>query len=532
MMVSLSPPSLTSNHPSSDNAERGLSVGRGPITLTLEDLDLFARASGDVNPLHMDDAYGRATPYGGRLAFGVLAALAAIGRLPARPGQVVDALTLDFHGPLSPGVAYNVDEEPGVPATPCLIIRDGPRLLARVSLHYRAGDGAWSLEPLARRGEPPLFDRATPDHRAAADIAAGLCVQGRYAPAWPALTLLRQWLGLDARGVGLAQLTALLWSSYLVGMRLPGRQATFGRLALTFTPDAALSDGAVVYQATVARSELRFDLARMDVALSDTGGGPLAAGRIEVLVRRPPPSVDSALLAALCADGPPLAGVRALVTGGGRGLGAALSGAPALCGAHVVATQRGAAMHASAWGNDLPGGRRGAVDLITADAADPVAMAAVIDGMKPTLDWLILNAAPPAQPLPLVGDSIERLAAFTAQSLATTALPLALALPVLVTRGGRCALISSSYVRETPPDWTHYAAAKAAAENLVGGVATRYSSLAVLVARPPRLLTAQTDTPTGRRGSMAAEVAAAAIVRALASTRPGGTPTILERFAD
>lgn len=41
-------------------------------TLTEADLALFCAISGDFDPIHVDEAYARATPFGGRIAHGIL----------------------------------------------------------------------------------------------------------------------------------------------------------------------------------------------------------------------------------------------------------------------------------------------------------------------------------------------------------------------------------------------------------------------------------------------------------------------------
>lgn len=79
--------------------------------LTQEGIARYADASGDHNPIHIDEAFARATPFGGTIAHGmlVLAAIsemmtAAFGeawlsrgklrvrfRAPARPGDTISA---------------------------------------------------------------------------------------------------------------------------------------------------------------------------------------------------------------------------------------------------------------------------------------------------------------------------------------------------------------------------------------------------------------------------------------------------------
>lgn len=57
-------------------------------TLTETDIEQFAEATGDTNPLHLDAEYAGATRFGGRIAHGVLTTgvvSAAIARLPGMP---------------------------------------------------------------------------------------------------------------------------------------------------------------------------------------------------------------------------------------------------------------------------------------------------------------------------------------------------------------------------------------------------------------------------------------------------------------
>jgi 3-hydroxybutyryl-CoA dehydratase len=70
------------------------------------DLEAFAAVTGDVNPVHLDEAYAAATPFGGRIAHGMLSAgyiSALIGtRLPG-PGAIYLSQSLRFRRPVRIG---------------------------------------------------------------------------------------------------------------------------------------------------------------------------------------------------------------------------------------------------------------------------------------------------------------------------------------------------------------------------------------------------------------------------------------------
>jgi 3-hydroxybutyryl-CoA dehydratase len=83
-----------------------LSVGMSTTyskQLTERDVLLFADASGDRNPVHLDDHYARATRFGGRIVHGMLTAgviSAALGtRLPG-PGSIYLSQDLKFLRPV------------------------------------------------------------------------------------------------------------------------------------------------------------------------------------------------------------------------------------------------------------------------------------------------------------------------------------------------------------------------------------------------------------------------------------------------
>lgn len=83
----------------------GLSVAT-THTVTEADIAAFAAVSGDTNPVHLDAEFAATTPFGGRIAHGLLAAsyISAIfgTRLPG-PGCIYVAQSLRFKAPVRPG---------------------------------------------------------------------------------------------------------------------------------------------------------------------------------------------------------------------------------------------------------------------------------------------------------------------------------------------------------------------------------------------------------------------------------------------
>jgi 3-hydroxybutyryl-CoA dehydratase len=70
------------------------------------DLDAFAAVTGDDNPVHLDEAYAAATPFGGRIAHGMLAAgyiSAVIGTKLPGPGTIYVSQSLRFRRPVRIG---------------------------------------------------------------------------------------------------------------------------------------------------------------------------------------------------------------------------------------------------------------------------------------------------------------------------------------------------------------------------------------------------------------------------------------------
>jgi acyl dehydratase len=122
------------------DADEDLSVGdRVTFTKTLEnsDVDRFAAASGDTNPIHLDDEWAEETRFNGRIVHGTLAAgliSAALARLPG--GVVYLSQDLEFRAP----------------------VRIGDRITAEVEIVEDLGGGRYRLRTTVTKDDELVID--------------------------------------------------------------------------------------------------------------------------------------------------------------------------------------------------------------------------------------------------------------------------------------------------------------------------------------------------------------------------------------
>jgi NAD(P)-dependent dehydrogenase (short-subunit alcohol dehydrogenase family)/acyl dehydratase len=476
------------------------------VVFSEADLDAFALASGDRNPLHLSVDHARQTAYGERVVFGCLGAIAALARLERPPRSRVRTIEATFLRPLFLGVSYRVEtDDDGVTGRARLY--DGSVLTTSVTVELAPADPdettarAWAVDG-------GRFERVTAAARPVGDLALGDSVEGTYACDARALAAVMTRWGLDDPIVA-ASLGA---ASYVVGMELPGESALLAEIRLTFDRAGRRTDE-VRYRSSITSIDERFMKAESELLLG-VGGTALVTGRCSWYARSPVPAPAP----------PPVTGwapshlrgkVVALV-GASRGLGAALSDALQARGAIVFGLSRSA----------RPQDGRAFVG----DAADPVALRrlrAEIVATHGRLDVLVCNAAPPVLPLRLEPSGFDRIAAYVNDAVALTLRPLTEFLDLLHASKGVAVIVSSTAVDHPVPAWPHYLAAKGAVEALGQVAALQYANVAVLIVRPPKLLTSFTNTPMGRLDAAPPEPLADAIARWLESPSDGGTVTVM-----
>jgi NAD(P)-dependent dehydrogenase (short-subunit alcohol dehydrogenase family) len=138
------------------------------------------------------------------------------------------------------------------------------------------------------------------------------------------------------------------------------------------------------------------------------------------------------------------------------------------------------------------------------DAADPEALRRLRERVSKEhgrLDFLICNACPPVLPLLLEPNAAGRIRTYIDLAVSLTLAPLSEFLELLNRSDGCAVIISSIYVEQPVKEFPHYVAAKRAVEALGCVASMQYPRVCTLIVRPPKLLTAMTNTPIGRLGA-------------------------------
>jgi NAD(P)-dependent dehydrogenase (short-subunit alcohol dehydrogenase family) len=92
--------------------------------------------------------------------------------------------------------------------------------------------------------------------------------------------------------------------------------------------------------------------------------------------------------------------------------------------------------------------------------------------------------------------------------------------------GATVVYVSSAYVGAPQAHFSHYLAAKGAAEGLIRGLAEEFKQLRFILFRPPRMLTDQTNSPFDREPGVSAISVAQTLLTAL--TVPDPAPGLQE----
>jgi NAD(P)-dependent dehydrogenase (short-subunit alcohol dehydrogenase family)/acyl dehydratase len=468
--------------------------------LTSEHLDRFAEASGDHNPLHLDDLFAHETPYGRRIAQGALVTTAALGVVDAGTLERTTALDVQFRQPVFPDEDAAITLEGSEDERTVVKVLQRGRTAATVTIT----SDPEAAPPRDVEAPPHEAEAGTPRSWTIEELAAGdVSLSVPYVARPDELRALAADVG--AAGVPPAILVWLAAASYTVGMLVPGRDAVFAGARI----DRHSLEEAGALNVSVTAVDDRTGLVALDVTLQR---GPASARMtLNTFLRARVPSPTRAGLDRHLPPSDRLAGRNVLVVGASRGLGAALCGALAGQGANVWAGFSRSADRAEGLRAEFGEDRVRLLRFDAEDAEDTRRAVSSIRAETGSLDGVALCAAPPLYEAPLHSDASVAALRFVESSLAMTLLPLAEATTSLAPEGW-LVVVSSSAVEDPPEGWLHYVTAKAALEGVAAHVA-RHLGCRVLVPRPPRMWTDSTNTPMGRLGVVDNEEVAAAIAR-------------------
>jgi NAD(P)-dependent dehydrogenase (short-subunit alcohol dehydrogenase family) len=492
-------------------------------------LESFAMASGDRNPLHLDREFAAATPFGAPIVHGALIAIAMISSLPPRAQSALRTVRASFSGAL----ALETTATLSALASPS----EADSWELRLSAHGRPvarvlARGA--VEPLSRDapalpgpGDSLTAMRDTPGTPDISALAAGWTWTSAYSSA-PELAALAAALGAD--GLDSRLLEGLGWASYVVGMELPGLHSLLAGVTLSVDKGRALGGLGSEQQALrLAHHDERSGQLTIDGALGARSGELRAHARIQCFALAQALAPDPVRLRVGATAAPDRGAV--VIAGGSRGFGASLALALLGMGYEVHLGYRTSAARASQL-LELAGEQARRLRLVQVDLGDPQSVRSLLDSVGQSsspLAGLVLNAAPPPLSLGLTaGEPGVELAAYVADSLRLVAVPLGSLLEQLDRDQGWVLFCSSSALASPPRDWPHYVSAKAAVEGLAGWVAANHPKLRSVIVRPPKMLTAMTGTPSGRVGAASADDVAVWTLERLCDPRLERGLTILE----
>lgn len=442
-------------------------------TFTLADQQIFARLTGDANPIHVDPLAARRSLAGAPLVHGVHLLVWGLDALcrHLEPSVTLCSLRVNFEKMVPIGTRVEA----------VLADRKADRVRLEIRLDGRpAAVVLVGLSTPAQRQPVFLHGQAfTPSQPLSLSLAEMAALAGHVVP-WPEATALADLFPALVSRIGQRRITGLAAATFIVGMVCPGLHSIFRSLDLAAAEEAAVDEA---LHFAVSSLDERFRMVR--IALSGAGW----TGRIDAHIR-PEPVVQPAMPDIAARIGATaFAGVRALVVGGSRGLGETLAKVLAAGSAEVAITYRIGKDDAERVAREIreTGGR---CHVLAYDATAGVAEGLRIAGFSP--NQLYYLATPTIRP----GNSAYNAARFVEYAAFYVDGFARVVEMVAASADEKLDVFypSTVFIEDAPTGFAEYAMAKAAGELLCREFQSRGIVRKVLVERLPRLLTDQTRT--------------------------------------
>lgn len=441
-----------------------MSEALGTHTFCADDLQWFAGASGDYNPIHVDPVAARRLIAGTQVVHGMFTLLSALDFYYRSHTHAPQRIKAYFQKPVLVGDAVQFFFE-SIENETRVFVRNDTEEVASIRL---IGTGTMITTPAAN---------VRPDKDAVKNYAfTELKDHSGIIPVTAAHEDLEQHFSHVAGVLGGYPVAAIMAFSRIIGMECPGLHSLFTGLDVTFSePDATPIEWRV--------SRHLSPYAPIQVQVE--GGGVYAS--LDAFVRPAPVAQASISDVQKIMDANACRGQRALIIGGSRGLGELVAKCVVAGGGDVCITYAHGKDDALALENALIA-HGSSCDSAQLDVMQLYGFEALLDRFKPTHIYYFAttrirnNAAPYNQALYEAYEAVyvEAFSQVARAAASSTTLPVRIFYP------------STVFVDDTPKGFAEYADAKKAGEEQCRILEAENPNLHILIKRLPRMKTDQT----------------------------------------
>ncbi|MEO9229491.1 MAG: SDR family NAD(P)-dependent oxidoreductase [Devosia sp.] len=435
------------------------------------DIDWFAAASGDHNPLHVDPEIARRLIAGGTVTHGVYAFLWALEEYFKTGGQPLDALNARFRRTISAGEEIRLTRR-DAPKSISISLESAVEEVASIVLSGNLITEANSAE--MRRGRP---SRGQPSMRTFGELGG---LSGEVPITADPSDLRREFPSVVA-ALGELPTAAIMALSPVVGMKAPGLHSIFTGIDIALAGDNA--SGSLQWRVSRVISPIA------PIKLEVEGGG--LRGHLDAVIRPAPVSQPGMREVEAAVSRDEFVGHRAIIVGGSRGLGELVAKLVAAGGGVSAITYFKGEADAKRVAFEIEA-RGGSCKTLPLDVGNSNSVETAIKSDASTSATHLYYFATPL--IAKLGTDVFDVAAFNRYSDTyvgafvnfTTQLHRSAARPLHVLYP------SSTYVAEPPKGFAEYVAAKGAGEAACNYLSRTRADLDIVVHRLPRLETDQT----------------------------------------
>ncbi len=433
------------------------------VTFSQNQAELFKEASLDKNPLHFNKSYARRTQFGSPVMHGAAATLKFIGIIFGTNIPQIKFLKIDFVRPIYFETNYNFTFK---------------KFKKYYSFHLKKGHliivkGKISINEVFKFSyKERNFLGKDLQFKSNNDIYKVNSNQKKH------LKKLLKTFNLGFSENNLKVYSLLLWSSYFVGMKFPGKQALFTSLEFILSNDKLFE-----LKGIKGYLDNRFNVTQTFF----TGNG--FEGILSSLKRPEPDDISFEDIKKSVLELPSFNNKNILITGSSRGFGNVLAKSFLSKNANIYSVYNSYSKGVK----ELKLIKNKKVKNIKANLEKETDSKKILKSLgKENLDVFICNAFPLIDYQNFLEQDISSFSGFIKSSLSMSIYPIFYLLKKM-NKGSIVVLISSNWIIDGKAGFSHYLTSKGALESLFKSLAKENKDINFLLFRAPRMLTDQTN---------------------------------------